>query len=511
VSTLSQLQQWQSYLDGSFFGTDDVGLLVHIIDGALAVAPPDGSPAQIAELGSAYMQASSTCNTVNSDLTAVATNKLPAAWRGDVAETASQAVAALANEAFNAQNVLGFAGEALQTWAANLQQAQRQDQDGRDTLHSALSSAPHVSDEFGFPAMLAKARTGIAAMVGAASLAQTEGEQTAALLTALAGEASAERLNASGLDALDAVVLANELNDQSDGGGGILTAAEMTRASQLMSAMSGADLKQFEALLAGAKSPQEAAYLMKALAAGNSPSAVKQFDALIHPFGNDPAWLSKHLAPDLTSATYGGVANESWGKKGEFSIYNQGPIGDCVSASVVVARANLDPVFMLKLTTGDQPGLPGADSPSAFFHRLQGSFISQWQVGQHSEGHPQVYPAFQGGLGQTGGNLLANSNLGTATGTSYQYVPLHGGSENAAILPRIMQAVSSGQPVPMGVTNGSSYHQVVIIGADSVNNDLQIYNPNAGSVSLVPLQQFINNQANGSWNLPTVDNVELPS
>ncbi len=60
-------------------------------------------------------------------------------------------------------------------------------------------------------------------------------------------------------------MLASQQNAASDGGGDILTTAELTRASALMTGMSAAQQQAFERLLANAKSPAEAAYLMKAL------------------------------------------------------------------------------------------------------------------------------------------------------------------------------------------------------------------------------------------------------
>ena len=64
-----------------------------------------------------------------------------------------------------------------------------------------------------------------------------------------------------------------------------------------MAKLNSQDRQQFDALLAGAKSSQERAYLLKALAAGHSVSEVEAFDALIHAQGDDPAWLAQRLTP----------------------------------------------------------------------------------------------------------------------------------------------------------------------------------------------------------------------
>jgi uncharacterized protein YukE len=516
VTALSDLQGCQSTID-SGWSIVAAPLLVSAIDSALGVPAPDGSPAAISGQASAYQKASATCKQVADQLNDVARNKLPAAWRGDVAETASEAVSALSDEATATAAVLSQAGEALHAWADNLTTAQHNDSSGRGTLQSAkgrlgplggwLSSFIEVGDPEDFVIAVAEAQSGIATMVNAASLAQNSAEDTAATLNALAGQARASRVSASGLDPLDAA---------SDGGGSILTAAELARASQLLNGMTPAQQREFEELLADAKSPAEAAYLMKALAAGNSLAAIEQFDKLIHPYGDNLAWLSQHLAPDLAQDTYDGQAEYYTPDKGkpgwyfQWPTYTQGEVGDCVAASTVVAQANLDPVYMLKLTTGDQPGVAGSDTQTAFIHRLQTAYISNYQQGQRADGGG-IYPKVDDGLGEPGINLLANSDLGSATGTAYHYVSLNGSSDNLAILPKVEQSVDSGQPVPIDVTGPGGAHQMVIIGASG--NELEIYNP-WGSTHWVTTQQFVNNQLGSAapgGNMPTAAALEIPS
>jgi len=525
MSALSDLQGCQSTID-SAWSIVAAPLLAATIDSALGVPAPDGSPGAIRAQGGAYLTAGATCRQVAERLDDVARNKLPAAWRGDVAETASQAVGALSDDATAAGNVLLEAGKTLQAWADNLAVAQRDDGSGRDVLRSAKSRLGPLGGlfssliEFGDPAdfviAVEEARTGIASMVSAAALAQNSGQATASLLTYLADQARAERAESNGLDPLDAVVLADQHNAASDGGGDILTAAELARASQLMEGLSGAQQQEFERLLANAKSPEEAAYLMKALAAGNSVAVVERFDALIHRYGNDLDWLSQHLAPDLTSGTYDGVSFYHWPnlKPGYgYDTYSQGGINDCVAASTVVALANLDPVFMLRLTTGDQPRVPGSESLSAFENRLHQVYISSYQTGQRADGDSGVYPKVDGGLGSTGENVLANSDLGTATGTPYHYVSLNGTGDNQAALSQVEKTVDSGQPVPIDVTNGNDSHQMVIIASNG--SELEIYNP-WGYSMWVTNQQFVSNQLGALTNsqppgMPTAFGIELPS
>lgn len=431
----------------------------------MGVAAPDGLPSVISDQADAYLKASAGIQNVAFDLDQVATNKLPAAWKGAVAETASEAVGALSDESDTAAQALSQAGQALSVWAGNLQTAQRNDHAGRALLQSAKGRlgplgglfTPFVefTDPTGFAIAVDEARAGIASMVNAAGLAQNSGEATAAILNQLASQAGAERVDADGLDPLDAVVLANEQIAYSDGGGDILTAAQLTRASQ-------------------------------------------------------------HLSPDLADGSYAGAQWIYWpSQKGSYLTYSQANIGDCVAASNVVALANIDLVYMLKLTTGDQPWVPGSDSQLALVSRLQAAYISQYQQGQRADGDPGVYPQVDGGLYEAGTNALANSNLATATGTPYHYLPLNGISDNQAALPAIEKAVDSGQPVPLGIDSpgAPTGHEVVIIGASG--NRLEVYNP-WGSTCWITTQQFVNNQLTGvapgaKPALPIATSVEMPS
>jgi len=381
-----------------------------------------------------------------------------------------------------------------------------------------LSVSVELADPESFETAVAEARAGIASMVSAAGLAQNSGEDTAATLNALAGQARTPRTDPSGLDALDLVVLATEQNATADGGGSILTAAEMARAAQLLDGMPAAQRQQFEELLAGAKSPAEAAYLMKALAAGNSLAAIQEFDKLIHPYGDNLAWLSQHLAPDVVNGSYDGKSGVILTIKGVsgslyMPVYSQGVIAeDCVAASTVAALANLDPVYMLQLTTGDHPGVPALDTPTALYHRLQSAYISNYEKGEVADGVRDVTSFTNAAIKTPGENLITNSLIGRATGTVYQYVPLNGSSDNQAMLPQVEQAVAAGQPVPIDVAgSGRIGHQMVIIG--SSGNNLQIYEPESGHAYWVTTQQFVNNQLGDVTGvpdgLPTATGLEM--
>ncbi|MFE5584606.1 hypothetical protein [Kitasatospora sp. NPDC056531] len=334
--------------------------------------------------------------------------------------------------------------------------------------------------------------------------------QAASVINQLASKARTERAGQGPIDPLAALVLANE-----KGPGGavdgdyILTPGQLDRAKEFMSVMNGADQAAFQSLLSGAKSPEEAAYLWKALAAGHSVADVQQFAAMIHPRGDDPAWLSEHLVPALSTEALQGESTTHpflLSYKGAqvvdgYDVYSQRNVGDCVAASTMLASLKLDPVTMLQVTTGGMPDVPGADSPEYFKQRLQQLYIGQYQQGQLADGGQKIYPENGGGIGPKGNTFLADQNLGKATGSTYEYVNLDTDDDRRAAVTRIEKALDEGNPVPFcafdeaskAAGNDGHYHQMVIVARDG--DRLQVYNPWGQSV-WVTEDQFIHNHMN---------------
>src|SRR5687768_6232587 len=98
---------------------------------------------------------------------------------------------------------------------------------------------------------------------------------------------------------------------------------------------------------------------------------VEQFAAAIHDHGDDPAWLKDRLSPlDTSDASDNKVGDrlptESHGKP-----WTQGSTDQCVAASNVMAKASVDPIYALQLTTGGRPDDPAYDNPQAFEQRLR--------------------------------------------------------------------------------------------------------------------------------------------
>ncbi|MET8628857.1 hypothetical protein ABZW30_34835 [Kitasatospora sp. NPDC004669] len=426
MSKVTDLQKAQKAIK-SIGGFTPGVQLIGAIQKALAVGAPVGNPGTIRERAKAYAETAKAYGKASTDLATVATNQLPAAWTGSVAEHATQAVQALANELTASQKALQQAASALGTWADDLEWAQTTDTHGADNLVKALKSVgSDFLDGDRALAALGPAEVGVATRLLAAQRAESSGTHTASMLNQLAAKARTERAGQGPIDPLAALVLANEKGPGGTADGDyILTPEQLARATQFMNVMNGADQAAFRGLLSGAKSPEEAAYLWKALSAGHSMTEVQQFAALIHPHGDDQAWLAQHLVPALGTDSLHEESTDDQvkllyqdrafgGGKGfgdGFDVYGQGRVADCAAASTVVAHLKLNPVMMLQLTTGNTSDVPGADSPANFEQRLHELYIQEYRQGQQADGK-QLYPKQDDGLGAKGATLLANQDLG---------------------------------------------------------------------------------------------------
>jgi hypothetical protein len=499
------------------------------IDAALAPEPLPGSPQAVRAQAQAYTKAAEQCLQVSLDVIQVATASLPAAWKGQVAENASQAVGALATEIGKIESDLGQAAGALNTWAELLEWAQAKDADGRTQLQGARKlAAGDGENPFSAQhnAAVKQAQSGVDTRIAAFQSIADQSLKTVSLLNQLTSQARVQDVTTGDLDPLSAVVLANTADpggtvDSAD----ILTPTALTRASQRLDAMSQADRAAFEKLLSSAKSPQESAYLYKVLAAGYNLQQIEAFDSAIHAHGDDTTWLAEHLTPDLSNSDgpSGGQNQNPVPYANVTGLYNQGNVGDCVAASTVIAQASLDPVLMLSLTTGyGQPKgstpAPGDDSAAAVQARLQQTYLKEYAIGKNDQSSWEQFQQWVSGsegISPDGENALANSMLSNSTGTAYQYHGLGDTGGRQAAIPKIEAAVDSGKPVPFDVTDGNEGHQMLIIGRNG--DQLEVYNP-WGFTSWISESQFVNGDlaaltkdASGASNgLPTADGVELP-
>jgi hypothetical protein len=279
----------------------------------------------------------------------------------------------------------------------------------------------------------------------------------------IASKARSGNLGGS-LTPMDDVILAEAGHEQS-----ILTPAMEKRARDALNALNRQDQARMLNLMATSVSPEQRAYLMKALAAGYSIDEVAKFDAMIAAHGNDPTWLDQHLSPlalDSDSVLPGKNVDSFQG-----AAYDQGNHPTCVAASTVTARAAVDPLYALQLTSGGHPGDPAYDNPAAFADRLLDEQNRVYDGGRNWLQKATFSPGMTAGQSET----IANEEIATRTGAQYDDVQIGDSDARRNTLGSIERAVDDGYPVPVMADEGRKSHQLMIIG--HTGDELQIYNP----------------------------------
>ncbi|MFI9425656.1 peptidoglycan-binding protein [Streptomyces achromogenes] len=502
--------------------------LLDRIDGALFVPAPQGDPATLEALGKRYRGQVDKAGDLHDRVNKVARKGLPEVWTGKTSVLAADGVAAAARAATDMAEAFDGGAKALYALADALGHAQRQDADGRARLEQAKRQLGPKDGFFDIVDRMIETDEEKQALVSARSAA-TEGVDLmhkAAVaaddavraatrdLNKWAAEARAGKLRTGGLSAVDRLMLADtsgkagaaEYNE-------ILTAGDLERSGRAMDRLPAADRARMDQLLAGAGSPQEKAYLMKALAAGHSVDDIETFGRKIH--GKDPAWLQQHLSPIVTQGDSlkdegvdaGSGANvntdlqsfrgQQWAQGGD------GREGTCVASSTVTARAMVDPVYALSLTGGPSGQ---ENDPAAFRRRL---VDEQHRV--HTEGHGG---ANWDGMVLEGKTEVVNKEISPETGSAYELHEVKSADARRNVLPEIEKAVAEGRPVPIGVegyeADGTRHgHAMMIIGQEG--DKLEIYNP-WGQTTWVSEDDFVNGGMAKASNsqLPDAYAVHLP-
>lgn len=487
------LEKWRSMAGtGGLIGRV---LLPRAIDAYLGVPAPKGNPGELRTMASTYAAIATDADGTQADVDKLAKSDLPEVWVGQARERASEVIGAVAFELEHSVTVMTKAGTELDQLADRIEAAQRSHASGQDALHQARN-------EGDFDRARGIAIAGMDQVIAGFDQAKATQEASARVFTDLAAQARASLLDSAHLDAADRLVLG-----QSAVPGGphdvnvIMSAGDAERASARLDELSDEDRTRFDALLDAAKSPQEKAYLMRALAAGHSIDEIAEFGEQIHPYGDDPEWLRNHLQPiyNATDETTGQTvptmySGAKWEQTG----------GTCVAASSVTARAVVDPLYAFQLTTGGKPGDPESTSADAFEQR----FLEETE---------RVYgqPATEGsGMSKDEGEDAANDEIGPATGAEYEFRDLDSPQERREIFNDVAESVDEGRPVPVQVEGfddegNRSGHQMMIIGHE--DGMLQIYNP-WGHTVWVSEDDFVNGHMEGASDsrLPTVDGVHLP-
>jgi hypothetical protein len=475
--------------------------LLDLIDQAFAEAPPEGDPGTLESLGRRYRDQLDEAMGLHERVERVARRKLPEVWVGDTSVLASDAVSAAARAVSDMAEAFEGGSRALIVLADAIAEAQSQDGEGRGKLKQALAEIG--SDREGFFDGLREndeeewvrknaahfASYGVGLMREAV-LAAGEARRVAARdLNKWAAEARAGKMDTDELSPVDRLML----SDASGAKGAaaeyneILSANELERSGRAMENLPPADRARMELLMANTSSPQEKAYLMKALAAGRGVDEIDEFAFKIH--GKDPAWLQRHLAPvttkgdslddEGTNPNGSNVNTDDQTFDGQKWIQGgDGSEGTCVASSTVTARAMVDPLYALELTGGPSGQ---EDDPDAFRRRLVDE-----QHRLHTEGDGG---ANWGGMGPEGQERIADDAIGGATGDDYQRHDMNTADDRRQVLTDVEKAVAEGKPVPVDVKSSDGAHAMTIIGQEG--DMLQIYNP-WGTTTWVSEDDFIN-------------------
>ncbi|MBV1855460.1 hypothetical protein [Catellatospora tritici] len=504
---LRKLIEAKQHIDGSYGYWGTGGLLDGIDDGLSAPHLTEfyGIAANLADRLREYAK--------RVDAQAVQTHtlasrKLDAAVVGQMSVPAADGMKALEGELKHIVDVLGDAADVLTAHAAVMVDAAREDGRGVEQLRDARARVADIDGFFDYDGdvMRAAHRTamdGVNARVHAHTAARDSADRVTRTLNDLTSSARLAKLGSSPLRALDELMIANAGADEFHGV--ILTAAAADRAQQRLNGLSEADRAALLALLAAAKSPYERAYLLKALAAGYGVGELTKFDQQIHDHGDDPAWLDRHLAPLDTSANPVQGAHTSTMYDGK--EWTQGQYPTCVASSTVTARAQVDPLYALQLTTGGHPGDPAFDNPDAFAARLRDEQERVYDGGRN---------IFQKGFGVDGmadwqSTSVADEEIGAHTGIDYHDVKLGDGDARRDVLTEVEKAVDNGLPVPVSVSDDwTPDHQMMIVGHDG--GMLQIYNP-WGYTVWVSEEDFINGHLDNAVDKdvpPTPISIRVP-
>ncbi|MEU0809342.1 peptidoglycan-binding protein [Streptomyces sp. NPDC005970] len=474
---------------------------------------PFGDPDHIDGVAASYTRAAELLESAQGDLGKVAKAGLPAVWVGTAGEKASEVVGAASRTTDETAEKLREAVPVLRQLAIDIGAAQATDEYARVALDYGKSLCGMFSDREQLLEAKKATLDGITYLMEADDRAKEGGKKAADKLNKLAAQARTRKVTAGGLTDADRLVIA----DAADPGGPadlneILSANELKRSAQFRDKMSAQDQAEFDRLISRAKSPQESAYLMKALAAGYDIKTLRSFGEDIQ--GRDATWLREHLAPFHTSGdTRVGLELASEfdvpGSKG--AVWMQpDKSGTCVASSTVTARALVDPVYTLRLTTGGHPGDPAYDSPAAFKKRLLDE-----QTRVHKEGDGGPLP--DGGMDLIGKNKVINDEIAPHTGSSYEQREVRTADSRRAALPLIEQAVDEGKPVPIGVQGFDTVdgervpvgHAMMIVGHEG--DKLEVYNP-WGFTTWISEDDFINNHMDKASDkrLPDAYEYSLP-
>ncbi|MFY1669101.1 hypothetical protein ACN27G_03950 [Plantactinospora sp. WMMB334] len=459
----------------------NAGALHYSTREALGVSGPGGEPSTLESLAADHDRAEKRLDTALMAVSEIRQRRLPAVWAGETRVAATDALAAAERALERGVGVMGKVAHGLRSLAGTLETAKQRDTAALTPLREAYDLTEEVTagpftdplhydgDTMYRAHQLAKGA--MAERVAAHAAVQESSRETSSTFFDLASQARLPRLGDSPLPALDELLLTDAGSTGTGMDSAILSASMADRAADRLAALSEADQARLAALLAGAGSPEHRAYLMRALAAGYDLDRIAEFDRLIGPYGDDPAWLRDHLSPlDAGGPMPTGLRQDTVFDGTEWT---QGQYPTCVASSTVTARAHVDPLYALQLTTGGHPGDPAYDNGAAFAERLRDEQVRVYDGGR--SWYQDLPVLGSDGMSNDQSETIADEEIGARTGVDYENRGVDNAEERRAVLPEIERAVDEGHAVPFSSHDDNGGHQMLVIGHDG--DRLQVYNP----------------------------------
>ncbi|MGK5682214.1 hypothetical protein [Actinoplanes sp. URMC 104] len=270
---------------------------------------------------------------------------------------------------------------------------------------------------------------------------------------------------------------------------GTLSAAQTDRAAALRDRLSAVQRDRLDEVLAGAL-PAAQGYLAAAFAAGHPVAEIASFAATVA--GRTPYWLRSRLRP--VDATRPGAVQFRGNRIGQYDDTT------CGSTAVLVARAYVDPLYALYLTTGGRPGT-AEESDERFLRRLQ-----EEEQRIHDETDvlwPQIAGTPPWGLSER----LNRDPV--ALGGRYRWRPaLPVPGVDRAVLRQALTEANRGYPVPVLIGDVVPRHYVLLLRHDDAGG--WFYEPTTAEIVLVPPRD-LDRRDFGRLGYPRLAGVILPS
>jgi hypothetical protein len=509
-TTMQKLQTIANFVET--MGTPDrAGGLKLMIEDALKMPTLPGDPGELGRRGQFMRETGAVITDIRKQLNQATGQCIPEAWSGGASERALDVTLALEDDLITATNVCNFLSSIFTALADVLADAAGAYDGGLPPLHAALRllDTDATVTESTMARAQADALSGLNIMIAACRRAQAGAVAAQRDLDECTQRARAELLTTPSLSASEKLALADSSFDNTKHFLNLILKPDtLRRASAQMDQLSPQDKEAFTKLLDNAKSEPERAYLLKALAAGHNLDEVTKFDATIHKFGDKPDQLRSYLEPIDARDDHEQDPGRETPTKTRGVQWTQEQKPTCVAMSTVLARAEVDPVYALGVTSGGHPGDPQYDNPQALQQRL----LNEQHRIDGDRTHP-VNPDYDIRSSPDASDQSLSDEVGTPLGRTYESVAADDIDSRRAVLPSIERSVDDGKPVTVSVYDRANEktdgHQMVVLARQ--DGKLQIYNP-WGYTEWVSEDDFVNGRIPSATRgvTPDIRSVQVP-